>query len=761
MQLAKKRPIFIRTLTLCAMLFLIPLTTVAQPVSIPDANLRKVINETLGNRAPNAPITVEDMRALRELRIENRDIQNLKGLEAATHLEFLWINGNSISDLSPLAGLIKLRDVNIRRNNISDISPLSGLISLRWLDVSANQIVDISPVERLTNLRGISVSENNVTDLSPLASLIRLEWVEVSENPFADLTPLSGLINLKDFKSWGTLILNLGALAELPKLWRIDICGGELSDISALGRITDLRDLYLAGNAISDISALANLKKLTRLNLKHNEVSDLSPLVGLKGLTWIDLRDNNISDVSPLETVDNLTWVDLADNRITDVSALSSLQRLTWMSLGGNTITDVSTLERFSATTSILYSDVVSAPMPPAGPKIEGPWLWAVVPGGSVGDTDLLSEASGGAATEVKVSTFGAKKGKAVGDKKWSEWTAHTLLPTSNNNIDEMAADLGWDIRGAGYRHVVYGCVTLNAPRKQDTIMLVGSNDGVKVWLNGEEVYYNPVIRWADDYQDAFPVTLKQGDNVLLVAIDNRHNDGGFSGFFGFAEDADYTVNPLDKEIEIEVPAYDVNEDGITDIFDLILVGQDLGDENAANARTDVNGDGKRDIRDLVLVASHLGNLSGIAAAPTMFAIGNMGLDPAMIRAWIAQAEIEDDGSLAFEQGIATLQQLLALLVPERTALLPNYPNPFNPETWIPYQLAESAEVRLRIYAMNGALVRTLDIGHRAAGSYQDRSRAAYWDGKNGAGEPVASGVYFYTLTVGDFKATRKMIIRK
>ncbi len=760
MQIAKKRHIFISTLTLYAVLFLIPLTTVAQIVSIPDVNLRNAINKAL-DKVPTAQITVEDMRALRELRIENRDIQNLKGLEAATHLEFLWINGNSISDLSPLAGLIKLRDVNIRHNNISDISSLSGLISLRWLDISANQIVDISPVKGLTNLRGISVSENHVTDLSPLASLIKLEWVGVSENPFADLTPLSGLINLKDFKSWGTPIFNLGALAELPKLWRIDICGGELSDISALGRITTLRVLYLAGNAISDISALANLKKLTRLNLKHNAVSDLSPLAGLKGLTWIDLRDNNISDVSPLGTVNNLTWIDLADNRITDVSALSSLQRLTWLSLGGNTITDVSTLERFSATTSILYSDVVNSPMPPPGPKIEGPWLWAVVPGTSVGDTDLLSKASGGATTEVKVSTFGAKEGKAVGDRKWSEWTAHTLSPTSTNNIDEMAADLGWDIRAAGYKHVVYGCVALNAPRQQDTTMLVGSNDGVKVWLNGELVHYNPVIRYADDYQDAFPVTLNQGDNVLLVAIDNRNHDGGFSGFFGFAEDADYTVNHPDKKIEIEVPAHDVNEDGITDFFDLILVGQDFGNENAISARTDVNGDGKRDIRDLVLVASHLGNLSGIAAAPATLAIGNMRIDPEMIRAWIAQAEVEDDGSLAFQQGIANLQQLLAVLVPESTALLPNYPNPFNPETWIPYQLAEAAEVRLCIYAMNGVLVRTLDLGHQQAGTYQIRSQAAYWDGHNEVGEPVASGVYFYTLTAGDFKATRKMLIRK
>ena len=97
----------------------------------------------------------------------------------------------------------------------------------------------------------------------------------------------------------------------------------------------------------------------------------------------------------------------------------------------------------------------------------------------------------------------------------------------------------------------------------------------------------------------------------------------------------------------------------------------------------------------------------------------------------------------------------------ERTSLLRNYPNPFNPETWIPYQLAEPADVTLTIYEANGKLVRTLALGHQAAGTYQSRGRAAYWDGRNNQGERVASGLYFYTLTAGDFTATGKMIIVK
>ena len=99
--------------------------------------------------------------------------------------------------------------------------------------------------------------------------------------------------------------------------------------------------------------------------------------------------------------------------------------------------------------------------------------------------------------------------------------------------------------------------------------------------------------------------------------------------------------------------------------------------------------------------------------------------------------------------------------IPTETELLRNYPNPFNPETWIPYRLAQDAFVTLTIYDGNGQIVRTLDAGHQVASIYESRSKAAYWDGRNNLGESVASGVYFYTLTAGDFSATRKMVILK
>ena len=107
------------------------------------------------------------------------------------------------------------------------------------------------------------------------------------------------------------------------------------------------------------------------------------------------------------------------------------------------------------------------------------------------------------------------------------------------------------------------------------------------------------------------------------------------------------------------------------------------------------------------------------------------------------------------------LSELIAYEVPTKTALLLNYPNPFNPETWIPYQLADGEVVTLRIYDARGALVRRMEMGHQLAGYYTNRERAAYWDGRNESGESVASGLYFYQLGTPSFRQLRRMLIVK
>ncbi len=204
---------------------------------------------------------------------------------------------------------------------------------------------------------------------------------------------------------------------------------------------------------------------------------------------------------------------------------------------------------------------------------------------------------------------------------------------------------------------------------------------------------------------------------------------------------------------------WDINDDGIVNIQDLVLVANDFGAEVPAHAKTDVNQDGSVNIIDLVLVAAHFGESTHEAAPENSTGISSMHINN--IEKWITEARQLDNGSVIFRKGISKLEELMNVVVPEKTTLLANYPNPFNPETWIPYDLASDANVQIDIYDLKGNLIRQLTIGYQTAGTYRTRSRTAYWDGRNAVGEPVASGVYFYTLQAGQMKATRRMVIIK
>ena len=471
-------------------------TTPGAVVRIPDPNLRAAIAEELG-KSPNAPIIVEDMERLRSLEAQNRGIKDLTGLQFATNLRSLFLGewwhgtGNQISDLSPIAGLINLQKLWISNNPISDLTPVSGLTNLTDLVLNKTLVSDLSPVSGLTNLTRLSPGGSYISDLSPIAGLINLEDLYFPAGPddhnISDISPLAGLINLKFIASWGHTISDLSPLAGLTKLEKIDFCGGNISDLTPLAGLTNLKELYLVSEKVSDISPIAGLAGLTRLNLESNNVSDISPLRGLTNLTWLNVARNEIADLSPLD-------------------GLRENIKLVWH---GNPA------------------------FPTEARKIEGPWLWVVLPDtvdDHLNDTDLLSEASGGTVTEVDIATHGATEGKSVGG---SVWTSHRLPPTGQNNILDM---LKREIRYG----TVYGSVSLHSPRKQETTMYVGGDRGVRVWLNGALIYEDLHGPDDDDYTDFFPVTLEQGRNVLLVAVHTRGN-----GFFGFEPGTEYSVaNP-------------------------------------------------------------------------------------------------------------------------------------------------------------------------------------------------------------------------
>ena len=236
----------------------------------------------------------------------------------------------------------------------------------------------------------------------------------------------------------------------------------------------------------------------------------------------------------------------------------------------------------------------------------------------------------------------------------------------------------------------------------------------------------------------------------------------------------------------------DVNGDGQVTVMDLVAVALFYGTQvpGGISLPMDVNADGVVDLLDLTAVAQGID-----AAGGGIHALSLEEIEAALLAAIEQTADIEaiaeapipastpqhvlpegiysnvadalaDARHFATSDVHAVLEGMLQLLaelgaIPSETALLPNYPNPFNPETWIPYHLSKDAEVMLTIHDVRGILVRALTLGHQPAGIYESRARAAYWDGRNESGEPVASGLYFYTLTAGDFNATRKLLIIK
>ena len=380
-------------------------------VHIPDANLRAAVAEVLGKSA-NTPITVEEMAQLRELRFEDRGIRDLTGLQFATHLRELHLPNNQVSDLSPIAGLIELRELWAYHNQVSDISPVWGLTNLTHLQFNHNQVSDISPMRGLTNLVRLEFNNTLVSDLSAVRGLTNLIYLRCDDTLVSDLSPISGLVNLKRLYIVGTNVSDLSPISSLINLEFLAFSHNTVSDISPLAGLINLKTIYTWGNPISDLSALARLTKLETLDICGARLSDLSPLAGLTGLTELYLTGNEIPDISPIASLTGLNRLNLEANNISDISPLSGLADLKWLSVSRNKISDFSPLDVLRANTKIVWHD--NPGFPKGGPKIEGPWLWVLLPDTRLdSDADLLSEATGGEGVRSGGCYVWSNRGKA------------------------------------------------------------------------------------------------------------------------------------------------------------------------------------------------------------------------------------------------------------------------------------------------------------------------------------------------------------
>ena len=279
-------------------------------------------------------------------------------------------------------------------------------------------------------------------------------------------------------------------------------------------------------------------------------------------------------------------------------------------------------------------------------------------------------------------------------------------------------------------------------------------------------------------------VTLPEMSEYLIefgVYTGLNHDGGGSSTLvFDSSESPTIINHPSDKNGErivsnhlgifsIPMLAFfgDINNDGDVTAHDAFIVVQHISDVITLSPwrqkAADVTGDGTISLIDAVLILQFAVGL--ITQFPVEIQTGVSILDAKLESEILTEIISELEKIPLNREQEQVLKQLKRLFyqktIPDYTTLLPNFPNPFNSETWIPYQLSQDSNVTIRIYDVEGKLVQVIELGHKAAGFYVNRERAIYWDGHTQTGELAASGIYYYTIRTARFTATRKMVLVK
>ena len=474
-----------------------------------------------------------------------------------------------------------------------------------------------------------------------------------------------------------------------------------------------LKELKAPNSEIKDLTGLEHATQLTRLDLQENQIRDLSPLTGLKKLQRLELWGNQIRDVTPLAKLVNLETLYLSENPIQDTSPLASLTKLRKVDI-----------------------DIHKSPIVHISAAQRPPMYWVNEKAGTI--HRLVGANVENLLPSVKNAT-GLVLNPADNTIYWTEQVGKNRGRVKRANLDgsnvrvlvniksgvpgSIAIDptqgkLYWtDSRGRIQR------ANLNGKGIRNLIRNLDSPENITVDVTGGKLYWTEGsgrIRRANLNGKSIEDIASNLGSLTDIAISGNQIywteiTGESSGRIG---QANLNGSNFRTFIWLHRSAHGIAID---------TVGRKIYWTDSAGKIIRLN-----------LKAKHLKEVVSNLTSPIDLTVGNFG-----------------------DQSAAAPTNNLLTPPPEATQLLVNYPNPFNPETWIPYQLSEPAEVRVRIYGIDGMLIRTLELGHKPVGIYQDKNRAAYWDGRNQVGEPVASGVYFYTLTADDFTATRKMLIRK
>ena len=242
-------------------------------VDIPDENLAIVIREALKLKT-NSRISINKIDKLKIINAQNRDINDLTGLEKFTSLTTLKLYQNNITDISPLKGLTQLEYLDLNNNDISEIDPLAQLSQLKALLLQDNQIHDISPIRELKQLEYLLLQGNNIQDIGPLSDLRKLIYLSLQENKIQDISPLKGMLRLKYLSLQKNQIQDISPLYEIHQLTGLQLANNQISDINPIGILSKLYDLRINNNNITDVSPINKLENLEVLHISNNPIQD-------------------------------------------------------------------------------------------------------------------------------------------------------------------------------------------------------------------------------------------------------------------------------------------------------------------------------------------------------------------------------------------------------------------------------------------------------------------------------------------------------
>ena len=568
-----------------------------ESVHIPNPNLRAAIEEAL-DKPPGAPITVEDMTRLTNLDLWNRDVSDLTGLEFAINLKVLSFTHTSISDISPLARLTGLTHLVINENLISDLSPLTGLTNLVRLDIYGNPFSDVSPLAGLINLERLELGDSNFRsklDVSKLTGLTKVPWN-------AGGPKIEG--------PWLWTVVTIGKRDVVPDI---------KDEIDWLAKASDgaVTEQNIANNGAreGEFSGNDTVWVAHRLPTKGNTISWMANATGLRAG---DIEDHVVAYgalrlYSPLRQ--NVKMYIGADDGARVWLNGKVIYNTSWRTFADDYQEVVRvTLERGE---NILLVAVH---------QTEGWWtgFFGFEPGA---DYTVIPPGTGFSFSTEPTSV-------RVGDP----FTLHI----GAEKVTDLA---GWQF-DLVFDPTVLEAIAVNEgdflkTRDGTTFFQKGTIDntaGEITGLSSALISASGISGTGTLLSVTFTAKVEGETQVAL----RNFELGSISGAV-----IPFTHSDIVIKVEDQLP-WDVNQDGRVSILDLVLVAKDLGSDTPANLRTDVNRDGIINIQDLILVAQHLGE-STDSAAPSVIAAINNGLEltPEMIQAWIAQAQIENDGSIA------------------------------------------------------------------------------------------------------------------